>query len=159
MNLATPENFKQAFALLDRAKPDIQSYRSKLIALALSDSAFVTGVKRRVPTQDAAEGFLKGLVSDPRLVWQVDGGTALRSRLVQAGTADATVLSETAEKLTTAANKLKKSNHARVETADHSSSAASRKLSPLLESRAATTASFQEPVGLLVAIAIFSALV
>jgi len=122
MKLSTPDDLKQAFALIDRAKPNLIYYRSKLVVAALSDSTFTSGIKKRAATKEQAESLMKELSDDQRSVQKIDGASALKTRLSQIGSTDAAVLREAATKLRSAADRLKKANHPAENQSVHPSS-------------------------------------
>ena len=107
LKLDTPNDLKQALAIFDRARPGLKFFSSKLVVIAISDSAFSGAVKKKASSKLAAEAFLEELKADPKVVSRLDGAATLTTRLQQTAQADAAILRRVAERLKDAAERIK----------------------------------------------------
>lgn len=107
VKLETPDDLKQALAIFDRARPGLKFFNSKLVVIAISDSAFSSAVKKKASSKLAAEAFLEELKADPKVVSRLDGAATLTTRLQQTAQADAAILRRVAERLKDAAQRIK----------------------------------------------------
>ncbi len=114
MKLATPDDLKQALAILDRARPNLKLYSSKLILMALTDSTFTNALRKRGQDRQAAEAFLKEVNTNHSLILKLDGVESLKTRMQQVAHTDAATLQKTADALKEAVQRLRKPAQARV---------------------------------------------
>lgn len=166
MKLDTGNDLRSALEILKRETVNLRFFRSKLVALALSDSTVMGAAKRRATDKRAAEEFTRELNGDPNSVLKLTGADALKTRLQRSRDADAATLNRAAEKLKEAAERLQKSraannappgsnNHVRLIRTGFSEQ------QPVLEFSEAMS-SFMEPVSIAIAsilIAVFVAAV
>lgn len=108
MKLETTEDLKRAIAILDRERPNLKLFFSKLVVIGFSDSTFSNAVKKKMPDKQAAESFLKGLQADHKAVLRLDGAESLATRLQRTAESDATILRRAGERLKEAAEKIKR---------------------------------------------------
>jgi hypothetical protein len=108
MKLDTGEDLKKAIAILDRERQNLKFHRSKLIVLALGDSAFTSAVKKKVSDKPAAEAFASELTADRKAVLKLEGAESLKTRLQRSAESDAATLRRVAERLREAAERIKK---------------------------------------------------
>ena len=108
MKLETTEDLKRAIAILDRERPNLKLIFSKLVVTGLSDSTFSNAVKKKMPDKQAAESFLKGLRSDHKAVFKLDGAESLATRMQRSAESDAAILRRTGERLKESAAKIKR---------------------------------------------------
>lgn len=113
MKLDTADGLKQAIAIVDRERPNLKLYRSKLVAMALSDSTFVRAVKKVAVNESAAETFLKSLIADRKVVLNLEGAKSLQTRLERSIERDAATLSQAGERLKAAADSFKPTSQLR----------------------------------------------
>ncbi|HLF83670.1 MAG TPA: hypothetical protein VI837_05790, partial [Blastocatellia bacterium] len=99
MKLETTEDVKRAIAILDRERPNLKLFFSKLVVMGLSDSTFSNAVKKKMPDKQAAESFLKGLQADHKAVLRLDGAESLATRLQRSAESDAAILRRAGERL------------------------------------------------------------
>ncbi len=109
MKLDSADGLKQANAIVDRERPNFKFFRSKLIAMAMADSTFASGVKKVAANEKAAEAFLKSLLADRKVVLDVDGARSLQTRIARTIELDATRLRQAGERLKAAAEAFKPS--------------------------------------------------
>jgi len=107
MKLDTADGLRQANAIVDRERPNFKFFRSKLIAMAMGDTTFASGVKKVAANEKAAEAFLKSLLADRKLVLDVDGAKSLQTRIARTIELDATRLRQAGERLKVAAEAFK----------------------------------------------------
>ncbi len=112
MKFDTPEDLKKAVAILDRERPNLKLHRSQYLVIGLSDSSFVSAVRKKLPNKQAAEAFVQQLTADAKIALTVDGAPALKTRLQQRIAADAATLRKAGERLKEAAAKFKKASQA-----------------------------------------------
>lgn len=110
MKLDSADGLKQADAIVDRERPNLKFFRSKLIAMAIGDSTFASGVKKVASNEKAAEAFLKSLIADRKAVLKVDGARSLQTRIARSIELDATTLRQAGERLKAAAEAFKPIN-------------------------------------------------
>jgi len=108
MKLETADDFKKAFAILDRERGNLKLHFSKLVVLAISDSTFSSAVKKKVPDERAAEAFAKELKADLNAVLKLEGAGSLKTRMERRAEADAAVLRRAGEHLKKAGERIKK---------------------------------------------------
>lgn len=108
MKLDTPGDLAKAVAILDSERPNLRFHRSKFVVIGLSDSTFVSSVRRKLPNKQAAETFAAQLAADSKLALTVDGAEALKTRIRRSIDSDAATLRRAAERLRDAAAKFKK---------------------------------------------------
>ena len=80
---------------------------AQLIAMAMGDSTFASGVKKVASNEKTAEAFLKSLLADRNVVLDVDGAKLLQTRIARTIELDATRLRQAGERLKAAAEAFK----------------------------------------------------
>jgi hypothetical protein len=108
MKFNTPEDIKNAVVVLNRERPNLRFHRSKFVLIGISDSAFVSALRRKFPTKAAAETFGKQLTADTKLANTVDGAEALKTRIRQSIESDTATLRRAADRLREAAARFKR---------------------------------------------------
>jgi hypothetical protein len=114
MKLDTPDDLKQALAILEREGPNLKFHRSKLTVLCLNETTFSSAIKKRSPDKQTAEALIKELSADPKAVLKLEGAEALKTRMEQSTQTDAATLRRVAERLKEAAGKIKRTSQGRV---------------------------------------------
>jgi hypothetical protein len=107
MKLEIADELKKALAIVEREGPNLKFSRSKRIMLGLSDSTFISAVKKRSPDKAAGEALIKEVSADPRAVLKLDGAEALATRIQKSAEADAAILKRSGEALKAAAARFK----------------------------------------------------
>jgi hypothetical protein len=113
MKLDTADGLKQAIAIVDRERPNLKLYRSKLVAMAIGDSTFVSAVKKVAANESAAETFLKNLNADRKIVLNLEGTKSLQTRMERSIEGDAAILRQAGERLKAAADSFKPTSQQR----------------------------------------------
>lgn len=108
MKFDTPEDLKKAVVILDRERPNLKFHRSKFVFIGISDSAFVSAVRKKLPNKQAAETFAKQLIADTKLALTVEGAESLQTRIRRNIESDAATLRRAADRLKEAAAKFKR---------------------------------------------------
>ncbi len=108
MKLETKGDLTQAHAIFEREHLNLRFLLSKLVVTALGDSAFTSGLMKKVTDQKSAEQFGKELGRDPNSIFTVSGAESLKTRMLQSIEADAATLRKVAEKLNQAAERIRK---------------------------------------------------
>ncbi|MEP7273592.1 MAG: hypothetical protein ABI882_18995 [Acidobacteriota bacterium] len=108
MKLDKTEDLQRAIAILDRERPNLKLFFSKLVVIGLSDSSLANAVRKRAPSQVAAEAFAKEIEADRKAVLKLDGAESLTTRMRQSAESDAAVLRRAAERLKDASEKIKR---------------------------------------------------
>jgi hypothetical protein len=88
ITVSTLVNAKTTEEILEKHAPKLKFGRTKLLALALSDSTFVSAVKAKAFDKQSAEKFVAELALDSNAIFKVSGASALRDRLRSAVSAD-----------------------------------------------------------------------
>jgi hypothetical protein len=107
MKLETPDDLKAALAIVERESGNVTLLLSKLVAMGLADSTVVAAVKKRGPTAKEAEAFFKAIIADPQKVLNLEGGSALSTRMRSVITSSAETLKRAGTRLREAADKIK----------------------------------------------------
>lgn len=108
MKLDTPGDLAKAVAILDRERPNLKFHRSKFVVIGLSDSNFISSVRRKLPNKQVAETFAAQLAADSKLALTVDGAEALGTRIRRSIDSDAATLRRAADRLREAAARFKR---------------------------------------------------
>jgi hypothetical protein len=114
MNLETPDDLKKALAIVGRARPDLNLFRSKWVVVSLDDSTFRGAIKERSPNKQAAEKLVQEINADRSAVLKLKGAEALKTNIERSLTADATTLRLAGEWLKKAGEKIKKTSQAKL---------------------------------------------
>jgi hypothetical protein len=107
MKLDSADGLKQANAIVERERPNLKFFRSKLIAMAMGDATFASAVKKAAANEKAAEEFLKRLIADRKVVLNLDGAKSLQTRIARSIEQDSTTLRQAGERLKAAAEAFK----------------------------------------------------
>jgi hypothetical protein len=107
MKLETPDDLKAALAIVERESGNVTLLLSKLVAMGLADSTVVAAVKKKGPTAKEAEAFLKAIIADPQKALELEGASALSTRMRSAIASSTDTLRRAGARLREAADKIK----------------------------------------------------
>ena len=108
LKVDTPDGMKQALTILENSRANMKFFRSNLVAIGLTDTTFMSAVKKAVPDQAAAETVLKNLIKDVNAVLTIEGSRTLASRLQSTAEADSKILLGVSERIKNGADAIKK---------------------------------------------------
>ncbi len=89
LQLTVAQDSKLAEGILEQNVSNLRFARSKLIAVALSASSFVSAVKAKVFDQKSAEQFAQELGQDANAIFKLSGAAAVRDEIRSKAAADA----------------------------------------------------------------------
>lgn len=107
MSLTTVKELAVANAVVEKHVSNLRFARSKLIALGLNDSSFVSAVKAKGRDKEATVQFGTDLVKDRSSIFRVSGGQALGDRMRSSLNADVAKIRQIAAQLKKAAADVK----------------------------------------------------
>jgi hypothetical protein len=113
LKLANPDTSKTALSIIDKQAPNLKFGRSKLIALGLGNSTFVSAVKAKGADKKSTEQFGQELSKDPNSILKLNGASAVADQIRNSAAADIAKLQKVAQLLRQAGADIKaKAHHA-----------------------------------------------
>jgi hypothetical protein len=97
LNLKDASSLKTSESILDTNVPKLRLVRSKLLAIALTDSTFISAAKAKMPTEKSAEQFAVEVCQDINTVLRLSGATAIRDKVQSELQADLVKIQKTAQ--------------------------------------------------------------
>ena len=88
ISLSTVANLKGTQDILEAQVPKLKFGRTKLLSIALSDSAFIGSLKAKVFDQQSAEKLALELAQEKEAIYKLSGASAVRDRIKAAVSAD-----------------------------------------------------------------------
>lgn len=110
MKLETQDDLKAALGIVERQRPNLKLFRSKLVVIAFSNSTFSAAAKRKMPTKEAAITLLTSL-NDRTKVTTIAGFDEVKNQMKTRAETDAAVLRRASDRLKTAGERLKSAEH------------------------------------------------
>lgn len=92
MKLTTTDEFTRVKSVLDQQVPNLRRIRSKLVALALSDTTLISAARARTNTTKLAEEFALELATNSESVFKLNGGLGVKDKISRSFETDTSML-------------------------------------------------------------------